>query len=111
MKVFIMNIEFKKEKLESIITKLDSQIQNLTNEYDELKNTLKQIDGSNDIWKGKTQKIFYDYYEKIAKEFPGTIKDFTDYRDFLKMVVINYSDSENSINSDIDKNKNNLGMD
>ena len=103
-----MNIDINKEKLEMLVKKFDDEIRNLEIVYEQLGQKMKLLDGNGDIWKGSAQKEFYKYWEELAKNFPDTVREFTDYKEFLNKVIINYSSSEESINNDIEKNADNF---
>lgn len=106
-----MNIEFNKEKLEEIIGKLNQEINNLETIYNDIDKKLESTDGTHELWKGSSQQAFYDYYKDVATDFPNALEKFRDYRDFLKMVITNYENAENDIDSDIEENSDSLDVD
>ena len=58
-----MTLEINEEKFSEIITSLDKEIDTLSKIYENINKEAKKIDGSNDIWKSKTQESVYNYYK------------------------------------------------
>ncbi len=102
------DILINEEELNKIITKVDAEIKNMENIYQELDNKLKEIDGSTETWTGNTQKIAYDKYLSISKQFPNSIEQMKSLKDFMKNALDNYVESDKSINKDINNNQDDL---
>lgn len=102
------DILINEEELNKIITKVDAEIKNMENIYQELDNKLKEIDGSTETWSGNTQKVAYDNYLSISKQFPESINQMKSLRDFMKTALDNYVESDKSINKDINNNQEDL---
>ena len=69
---------------------------------------IKKIDGSQNTWKGDTQKSVYSSYLKVSNKFPSIIEQLNNYSAFLKQTVSNYKLGDQSIDTDISDNEESL---
>ena len=105
-----MNLKIDAIKLNDIIEAYEKEIVNLTNAYKEIENELNLIDGTNDIWSGKTQKTAYDYYVSIQKDFEKSIENVTNIKDFLKKTLDNYMESIKPNKKNVDDNEDSIDI-
>ena len=78
--------------------------------FPEIENELNLIDGTNDIWSGKTQKTAYDYYVSIQKDFEKSIENVTNIKDFLKKTLDNYMESIKTNKKNVDDNEDSIDI-
>ncbi len=105
-----MNMYIDEDKFREIISALDKEIKNLEEIYSDINMRIKIIDGTDPIWKGRTQKAVYSYYEEIASGFNDTVKKFKDISIFLNRTLENHLNSDKSINESVDSNVENLDV-
>lgn len=105
-----MSIEISENEFRGIITALDKEIDKLETIYNDINTKAKKLDGNDEMWHGDTQIAVYEYYESISKDFPDTVNRIKSFRDYLKTTLDNYINAENSINSDVDTNQENLNI-
>lgn len=98
------------DNLKTIANQLNQKIAAIENCYSEIRKCAKEIDGSNDNWKGDNQMKFYNYYFTISKSFPDNIKKFNDFYTFLVNAIKSYEERDNDISKDIDSNADNLDV-
>lgn len=104
------DIKVNVDELTKIITKLDNKMSELETIYNELDTKLKVIDGSSDVWSGNTQKDAYNNYLNISKGFQNTLNQVKSLKIFLQTTLDNYLNSDESLNEDIEKNKDELDV-
>jgi len=104
------NMEIKTDELELIINSLDQKIKKITRTLNEIDTKMNKISGNEDTWQGEAQQSVYRSYLTISKNFPEIIEQLENYNKFLKTTVTNYKKGEESINSDILENKENLNV-
>lgn len=98
------------EKLRADSTNLKNKIKEIEECYKAIDDIVKNIDGTNDNWFGDEQKLFYDYYLKLSKEFPKNLEKFNEFHTFLCGVIEEYEERDNDISKDIDANADNLDV-
>ena len=96
--------------LKAIIVQLREKIDSIKRCYDDMNNIVKDIDGSNDNWKGKNQQKFNNIYTIISSEYPEDVQKLEEFYSFLCKIVSDYEQRENDINKDIDNNEQNLDI-
>lgn len=104
------NMKIDTPTLEIAIGQLEEKITNIQNIYDDLNKKISLLNGDNDIWKGKVQESVYNYYLELSSQFPNTIKQLNNYKNFLQTTIENYKFEEESINHDILSNESNLNI-
>ena len=80
--------------LQEQIDKLDENINNIEEIYNEVKKKLEVLNGEDKIWKGVAQAKLYEYLIELEKEFPKTITDYRRYKEFLQITLDNYKKGE-----------------
>ena len=105
-----MNLKIDETKFQELIDKLDKQITSLETAYNEIDKKMVELDGNHEVWQSDTQKTVYDYYIEIKEDFPKSVQNFKDYRDFLKNTLANYSNSIKSNLKDVDDNGDNFNI-
>ena len=88
---------------ESIISKMEKSIIHIAEILDNESKNIENIN-STDIWKGKTQKIVYDKFKELDKNFPIIDESLKYYVDFLKKTINDYKKEEENINYNIEAN-------
>ncbi len=106
MKSMYMN----SDKLRDISNQLNSKIRELSNCYNAVNDRVKELDGSNETWKGEKQKKFYSAYTLLSSNFPTNIDKLNEFHDFLCGVIKEYDERDSTINKDVDVNVDNLDM-
>ena len=96
--------------LDLINFSLDEKTNELEDLYKEMNDKLKVLDGTNQTWKGKAQETFYDHYTRVSAHFPDVIDQLRSYSLFLAETIENYSNRDNDINEDIDKNEDKMDV-
>lgn len=104
------SIYMNSENLKSIANKLNEKINEIDKCYSDIRKGVKEIDGSNDNWKGNNQIKFYNYYFSISKNFPENIKKFNDFYNFLLNAINSYENRDKAIDKDIDNNSDNFDV-
>lgn len=98
------------ENLRTISLKLKGKIKEIEDCYNDIDRIVKDIDGTNDNWFGNEQKIFYNNYMDMAKEYPKNIEKLNEFYQFLCGVISDYEERDKSISNDIDVNADNLDV-
>lgn len=98
------------ENLKEIALKFNEKIKELNDCYNSANQEARELDGSNDNWKGDKQKEFYLTYEQLSSKFPTNIEKFNEFYTFLCKVIKDYEEKDSSINKDVDINVDNLDM-
>ncbi len=105
-----MKIDINEENLTSIITDFDAEIDRLKKVYEEMDSKTEVLNGSDDIWRGKTQESYYEYYKEVSSEFPDIVKEFESHSTFLKKTLENYKREEEQTKKSLDENSENLDV-
>lgn len=100
----------KSENLKEIALQFNEKIKELNNCYTSANEKARELDGSNDNWKGDKQKKFYSTYTQLSSQFPTNIEKFNEFYTFLCKVIKDYEERDSSINRDVDINVDNLDM-
>ena len=90
---------------------IENKIEEIDEIYKAIDSKLKSIDGTNNIWKGKSATAFVNLYQSVVKDFIPTIEELEKYNLFLASTIENYEKIENNLNEDIEKNSENLTLD
>ena len=98
------NIMINSEAFEDYITKFDAKIGEIEDTLYELSNTMKVIDGNNEIWKSKTAVAVHDKFKEVESNFEGIKNELGIYSLFLKDVLQDYKDEEEREETRIDNN-------
>ena len=104
------NMEMDTKALYSIVVELDKKINELEGKYNKIRTTMKNVDGSNDNFKGEAQVVYYDFYNRVEKEFNPKIEQLKNYSAFLKKTIDNYKNRENDINTSVDNSSDDLSV-
>lgn len=92
------------DEMKTIASRLKDTINSIENCYSDIRKSVKEIDGSNDNWKGDNQMKFYNHYFLLSKNFPENMKKLNDFYTFLINVINSYENRDKDISNDIDKN-------
>lgn len=103
-------IDINEEKLQNIITSFDQKIETLSKIYEELDKKTEILSGNDDMWKGKTQENYYEYYKEVSMEFPEIIKELKSHSAFLKTTLENYKKEEEQTKKNIENNSEKLDV-
>lgn len=106
MNNMVMNIV----EMTNIIAKIDEAIQRLENEFKDLNNRVKEIDGSSDLWSGDEQNAAYKCYVTIANDFPRTIEQLKSLRIFLENALNSYMVGDSVLNKSVENNNDGLDI-
>lgn len=104
------DISINTEKLSEILAKLEEKTNLLNETFSNMDKEMKKFDGSEKIWKGKTQEILYSGYMKVSKEYPAIIEQLNVYNKFLHTTIDDYKKTEKRIDSDINRNSEDLDV-
>ena len=102
------NIFMDTANMDVLSLSIQKKIKQISDVQNQIKDKLSQIDGTNNIWKGKGANSFVKLSQKIVTDFAPMITEFENYNLFLISVIENYENIEKRINSDVDKNGENL---
>jgi len=105
-----MSIIIKEQEFRDIINNINKEIDNLEKIYEEINNKAKRLDGNDEMWKSDTQKVVYDYYVSISKDFPSNINRLKSLSSYLNTTLENYINEEKGIDKDIDEDASNLSI-
>ena len=92
-----------------IISKLRNNLENIKNLFNNEKNNIEKINGT-DVWNGMTQTIIYNKFKELEKNFPDVEKALGTYIMFLETTLTNYQKLESNIKENIDDNSDNLNV-
>ena len=92
-----------------IISKLRNNLENIKNLFNNEKNNIEKINGT-DVWNGMTQTIIYNKFKKLEKNFPDVERALSTYIMFLETTLENYQKLESNIKENIDDNSDNLNV-
>ena len=106
MKSMYVNVE----NLKAISEKLRNKIKEIDDCYTSIKTIVKDVDGTNDNWFGNEQKIFYNNYLNMSKEYPKNIEKLNEFYQFLCGVIKDYEERDKDISNDVDVNTDNLDV-
>ena len=90
--------------MKALAESLDKKINSLNEVYQDIDNKTKVLDGSNDIWKGDDQKLFYESFSLTLDKYPKNIEKLKEFHKFLVDTINEYEKRDSDINKDIDKN-------
>ncbi len=96
--------------LKELASELNQKIMDIENCYSDIRKSVKDIDGSNDNWKGNNQMKFYNSYFELSKNFPENIKKLTDFYNFLVNTIKSYEERDKGLSQDIDSNADNFDI-
>jgi len=94
---------------EKIISKMEQSIINIEKILD---NETKNIESINetDIWSSKTQKVVYRKFKELDNNFSTINSSLSTYIKFLQKTVSDYKNIEMTIDTNIEKNIENLNV-
>ena len=105
------NMYMDTENMDVLSISIQKKIKQISDIQKQIKDKLDQIDGINNIWKGKNASSFIELYKKVVDDFGPTITEFDNYNLFLISAIENYENIEKNINKDLEKNAENLEID
>ena len=97
------NIEFNKEGVESILKQIEAKNNNIKEILENVELMSGAFDGNEDTWKGKGQESFYESYKTIAKKFQTINDKLDDNVNFIRNMMDNYVNGEDTIDKNVDK--------
>jgi uncharacterized protein YukE len=97
------NIEFNKEGVESILKQIEAKNNNIKEILENVELMSGAFDGNEDTWKGKGQESFYESYKTIAKKFQTINEKLDDNVNFIRNMMDNYVNGEDTIDKNVDK--------
>ena len=98
------------DNLKALANQLNTKINAIESCYSEIRKSVKEIDGTNDNWKGNNQMKFYNYYFNLSKNFPENVKRLNDFHTFLLNAIKSYEERDKDISTDIDNNADNFDV-
>lgn len=104
------NLDIDTVKLESIVTKLESNQKLVKEIFDNINKKMELCNGTDEIWKGKTQEKVYESYKSISEKFPEINSELEKYNNFLKATIENYKIEDKSIDNLINTNSDSLDI-
>jgi uncharacterized protein YukE len=97
------NIEFNKQGVESILKQIEAKNNNIKEILEKVELMSGAFDGNEDTWKGKGQESFYESYKTIAKKFQTINEKLDDNVNFIRNMMDNYVNGEDTIDKNVDK--------
>lgn len=98
------------EALDDLANKLKTKIEKVSENYSSIKNKLKDISGTNDIWQGEDQKIFCDTFDIIVSKYDGNIEKLNEIYEFLKKANKSYKTQDEGFERSLDINSDDMNM-
>jgi len=103
------NINIDSQGLENIVEKLEQKVEKVTSLWEDVKKEMKNIDGGeNSCWKGKAQESVYQSYKTIFPSLEIMLEGFQEKNIYLRKTIKNYRLGEQKIDSEIERNQNDL---
>jgi uncharacterized protein YukE len=93
------------ENMRNLTDLFNQKIAALKEIYDGIENSTKELDGTQDVWKGENQKLFKDTFQKTLDTYPANIKKFEEFQIFLKGVIDEYENTDKDLNKEININQ------
>jgi len=94
---------------ELVISKLESTLPTIREVFSSIDNNIDSINGT-ELWYGKTQDTLCKKYFEFRENYEFINNSFENYIKFLKIVLNDYKNAENKINSSIESNLKNLDV-
>ena len=103
-------IKMDTENMVKLISSFEHHMNAVNEILDSIEKNSRLIDGSTDIWKGKTQESVYQSYSTISESFPRITSQMQNYLSFMKKSVDDYILAENSIDDSINSESKDLNI-
>ena len=103
-----MDIVIDLEQLDTIISSLNSNINNIKATNDEMTSHIKDVLDNN--WDSIVKEKMLSYYSNVSMEIKDNINKLESLKIFLENTKENYLSSDNSLNDDIQKNIDELSV-
>ena len=100
-------IDFNKERVEEILSKLEDKNKELKETYVEVRKMESLMNGESDTWQGKGQEKFYNNFKSIIDKFDLVTSSLENSNEYLRNVIDNYSSFDSNISGDINKSNEN----
>ena len=97
------------EKFEAIINKIEQSSLRISALFSEEGKIFENINAT-DIWTGKAQKVVYNKYKDLEKNFAPIEETLQIYVAFLKNTLDSYKRHEENVINNIEINKSNLDV-
>lgn len=98
------------DNMKLLADSLNSKIIALKEVYQSVDSRMKELDGSNDTWKGENQKKFYETFSTSLDKFPKNIEKLEDFHKFLTNTIKDYETRDSDINKEIDNGDDKFGV-
>lgn len=98
------------ERLKEIKKRFEDRIEKVNEKFDKMDKIMYDIDGENELWRGKTAKMVTEKYAQFSSNFPNIVEKLNNYDNYLQFVIDNYTKAEGVINNSIDKNESDLNV-
>ena len=98
------------DSFQSKINTIEDKVNKVAETLELISNNMKQIDGTNDVWKSETAVEMHNDYIELQKNFEKINVELCTYVIFLKNVLESYTEQENNLDIAIEKNSDNLDV-
>jgi uncharacterized protein YukE len=98
------------ENLKAISLKLKNKIKEIENCYASINEAAKNLDGTSENWVGNEQRVFWNKYQEMYRQYPKNLEKLNEFYDFLCKTISDYEERDRSISNDIDVNADKLDV-
>lgn len=103
-------IKMDTDNMEKLVSSFEKHVSEINEIFNSIEKNSKLIDGSTDIWKGRTQESVYESYNSIAESFPRITSQMDHYLSFVKKSIDDYVITEDSIENSINSEYQDLSI-
>jgi len=96
------NVLLNEAQLESLITRYESKIIEISGKLEEIKNKTKIVDGDTEIWRSRAQQEFKLKKDNYVGQFDAVINEHKKELDLLKEALTKLKQAEHTISTNID---------
>jgi uncharacterized protein YukE len=95
---------------ENSISKFREHAKKLDELFKKMETIMKDVDGENSIWKGKTATIVRDKYRETESKYSDITDEFNDINEFLQTTLDAVNKEHENENKILDENSDNLDI-
>ncbi len=111
MTEFSPSIMVETNSFESSIDSLRKNAKKLDELFKKMEKIMKDVDGENSIWKGKTATIVRDKYKETESKYTEITDEFNDINQFLQTTLDAINKEHENENKILDENSDSLDVD
>lgn len=104
------NLKVKSESFEDKLNQFKEKRTKIEDTLNEVCTIMKEIDGENDTWKGKTAKRVHDSYQTTELRFQDINAKLKSLETFLNQTLNSYKQEEEKEEKSINENISNLNI-